>query len=402
VTALALASPALADPTPAPGSDAAVAEAKRQEKLAQASVTQIEGMLDALAEQTAQAGVAAGIAAEAYNKAQEELEAATQDAEAAQAAAQKSAGDLDAARGALARVALMNSQSGSEISQLEPLLTSGGIEEAMNKSAMLYVVGSAADRAASKFALAKQVAEQDGLRAAAAVKLREEKADDAAAKAQAAQAAADAAVKAEADAQVRHQELLEVLAEKKQTTVEAEQAAEERRQREQDEEERRKREQPAPAPAPSPNPSPTPNPNPPTPDPAPNPTVPDPPPDAPSDSAAAGQAAVAWARQQIGKPYEWGGTGPSSFDCSGLTSQAWLNGGGTRIPRVAADQYYASTKIPYSQLRAGDLIFWDPSLHHVAIASSATTMIEAPSAGKNVREIPIRWAGTVGYAGRVK
>ncbi|MDR2380865.1 MAG: C40 family peptidase [Bifidobacteriaceae bacterium] len=402
-TAFALATPALADPSPAPGSDAAVTEAKRQEELAAASVAEVEGMLDSLAEQTAQAEAAAGAAAEAYNKAQEELGAATEAAEAAQAAADQSAIDLEAARGALARLALMNAQSGSDIAQLEPLLTSGGIEEAMNKSALLYVVGSTTDRAAAKFALAKQAAEQDGKRAETAIKLREEKADQAAQAASAAQQAAETAIKAQAEAEVRHQELLQVLALKQQITLEAAQAAEERRQREKDEEARRQREsaqpsptQPTPAPAPAPTPAPSP-----APDPTEDTVTQDPAPDQ-SSGAEAGLAAVAWARQQIGKPYQWGGTGPSSFDCSGLTSQAWLNGGGKRIPRVAADQYYAATKIPYDQMRPGDLIFWGSDLHHVAIYSGNGNMIEAPSAGKNIREIPIRWSGTVQYAGRVK
>jgi cell wall-associated NlpC family hydrolase len=314
----------------------------------------------------------------------------------------------------------MNSQSGTDISQLEPLLNSDGLEEAMNKSVMLFVVGSAADRAASKFAVAKQSAEQFAIRADRAVELREEKATAAEAKAAAASQAAKAAVKAEQNAEVQHQQLLEVLAAKKRTTVAAEAAAEQRRQQEAEEKARLERLEQERAQAAVPNPpskpaattpsNPAPTPNPPS-----NPPstggsgggggggggggeTPAPPPAA---GAEAGLAAVAWARQQIGKPYQWGGSGPSSFDCSGLTSQAWLRGGGKAIPRVAADQYYFSTKIPYNQMRPGDLIFWGSDLHHVAMYSGNGMMIEAQRSGTNIHEIPIRWSGTVKYAGRV-
>lgn len=41
-------------------------------------------------------------------------------------------------------------------------------------------------------------------------------------------------------------------------------------------------------------------------------------------ATAAGKKAVAYATAQVGKPYEWGAEGPQTYDCSGLTSQAWL------------------------------------------------------------------------------
>ncbi|MDR1393278.1 MAG: C40 family peptidase [Bifidobacteriaceae bacterium] len=402
VAVFTLANPALADPPAPGGSDAAVSEARRQEQLAAASVAEVEAMLVTLASQTDQAAATAGAAAEAYNKAQEELTAATELVEQAEAEAAASGKELSKARGTLARVVLMNSQNGSDIAQLEPLLSSDGLEEAIQKSAMLQVVGSAADRAAARFALAQQTAEQDSERAKQAAELRQDKAASAESKAAAAQQAAEAAVRAQTEAATQHEQLLQVLADKRQTTVEAERSAEERRQRERDEEERRQREADPPPQLPDdppPNPPSDPPPNPPS-DPPPNPPS-DPPPDPPTEGSEAGLAAVAWARAQIGKPYQWGGNGPNSFDCSGLVQQAWLKGGGKSIPRVAADQYYVSTKIPYDQMRPGDLIFWGSDLHHVAIYSGNGNMIEAPSSGLTIREIPIRWSGTVKYAGRV-
>ncbi|MCL2803884.1 MAG: NlpC/P60 family protein [Micrococcales bacterium] len=121
-----------------------------------------------------------------------------------------------------------------------------------------------------------------------------------------------------------------------------------------------------------------------------------------NSSDLAALAALDWARQQIGKPYIWGGTGPNGFDCSGLVQMAYLKAVGKQIPRVAQDQYNAATKVPPGQMRPGDLIFWIDStgVHHVALYAGNGMMVEAPSRGKLVREVPIRWAGTTELAGR--
>lgn len=66
---------------------------------------------------------------------------------------------------------------------------------------------------------------------------------------------------------------------------------------------------------------------------------------------------LAFAREQLGKPYVWGATGPDAFDCSGLTSRAYA-AAGISIPQVAADQYDAATKIPDGQEQPGDLVFF--------------------------------------------
>ncbi|MDR1634978.1 MAG: C40 family peptidase [Bifidobacteriaceae bacterium] len=424
VAVLVAAAPASADPTPAPSSDAAVEEAKRQEALAAASVAEIEAMLADLRGETERAEEEAALAAEAYNQAQEELGQANLAVEEASADAEESQAALTQARGALARVALMNAQSGSDIAALEPLLNSGGIEEAASKSAMLFVVGSAADRAASKFAAAKQAADQAGVRSARAVELQTEKSAAARQKAGAAQQATEAAQRAEADAEVRHQEMLQVLAQKKNTTVAAEAAAEKRQLEEANEAARREAERASQAQRPSNGASQgsTGSGGGATTTPATGgdsgggggstPTSPSeggsgggttPPPTTPSDGAEAGLAALAWARAQIGKPYQWGGNGPNSFDCSGLTQQAWKNGGGKSIPRVAADQYALAQKIPYESMRPGDLIFWQRGgapIHHVAMYAGNGMMVEAMQTGTNIHEIPIRWANTVQYAGR--
>ena len=111
-----------------------------------------------------------------------------------------------------------------------------------------------------------------------------------------------------------------------------------------------------------------------------------------------------WARTQIGKPYQWGATGPDSYDCSGLTLRAWQRGG-VSLPRTSRDQYRAVEKIGYSELRPGDLIFYGNgsdagSIHHVAMYSGGGRMIEAARAGVPVRETALRMSGTMDFAGR--
>ncbi|PZR51589.1 NlpC/P60 family protein, partial [Xylanimonas oleitrophica] len=121
-------------------------------------------------------------------------------------------------------------------------------------------------------------------------------------------------------------------------------------------------------------------------------------------SAAQGQQAVAWARTQIGSPYQLGGTGPA-YDCSGLTLRAWQSAG-LDISRTSRSQYLTVAKIPYDQMRPGDLIFYTnragdhTQIRHVAIYSGGGMMIEAPRPGVAVRETAIRWGETMPYAGR--
>jgi cell wall-associated NlpC family hydrolase len=125
----------------------------------------------------------------------------------------------------------------------------------------------------------------------------------------------------------------------------------------------------------------------------------------PHGSSSAGTEAVAWAKQQLGLPYRWGGAGPDSYDCSGLTMRAWQHAG-VALPHYAASQYAQSAKVPYSGIRPGDLIFYatDPgrpsSIHHVTMYIGGGRMIEAPYTGANVRIVAVRWSRTMPWAGR--
>ncbi|WP_055602712.1 C40 family peptidase, partial [Streptomyces aureus] len=60
-------------------------------------------------------------------------------------------------------------------------------------------------------------------------------------------------------------------------------------------------------------------------------------------------AAVSFARAQLGKPYVWGATGPSAYDCSGLTQAAW-RAAGVSLPRTTYTQINAGRRVSRSQL----------------------------------------------------
>lgn len=121
-------------------------------------------------------------------------------------------------------------------------------------------------------------------------------------------------------------------------------------------------------------------------------------------SGRAAAVAVAYAMRQLGKPYQWGAEGPDRFDCSGLTSAAYL-AAGVVIPRVAADQFYAGAHVGVADLLPGDLVFYannpanPATIHHVGMYIGNGLMVHAPHTGDVVRIASI-WRS--GYAGAVR
>ncbi|MGW6984005.1 NlpC/P60 family protein [Streptomyces sp. NPDC054932] len=103
---------------------------------------------------------------------------------------------------------------------------------------------------------------------------------------------------------------------------------------------------------------------------------------------AAGGAALTYAAAQIGKPYVWGAEGPGSFDCSGLTSQAWAHAGRT-IPRTSQEQWARLPKVPLDRLRPGDLVVYFPKATHVGLYVGDGKVIQAPRPGARVKVSPI-------------
>jgi cell wall-associated NlpC family hydrolase len=112
--------------------------------------------------------------------------------------------------------------------------------------------------------------------------------------------------------------------------------------------------------------------------------------------------AIAAADTQLGKPYVYGGSGPDTWDCSGLTQWSYRQVG-VNLPRTAAEQYAAvPLKIPLGQLLPGDLLFWatnvsDPTtIHHVAIYLGNGMMLAAPHTGTDVQVQPVYLDGYFG------
>ncbi|MET9131598.1 C40 family peptidase [Streptomyces antibioticus] len=101
-----------------------------------------------------------------------------------------------------------------------------------------------------------------------------------------------------------------------------------------------------------------------------------------------GDRAVRYAVEQIGKPYEWGAEGPASYDCSGLTSEAWGHAG-TPIPRTSQEQWARLPRIPLNRLRPGDLVLYFPEATHVALYLGDGMVVQAPRTGERVKISPI-------------
>ncbi|MFD8995995.1 C40 family peptidase [Streptomyces abikoensis] len=106
--------------------------------------------------------------------------------------------------------------------------------------------------------------------------------------------------------------------------------------------------------------------------------------------AVSGRAAraVAFAYSALGKPYEWGATGPSSFDCSGLTQAAW-QAAGVSLPRTTYTQINAGRRVSRDRLAPGDLVFFYSGISHVGLYVGDGKMIHAPHPGAPVRVAPV-------------
>ncbi|MFJ9808382.1 NlpC/P60 family protein [Streptomyces sp. NPDC101158] len=98
--------------------------------------------------------------------------------------------------------------------------------------------------------------------------------------------------------------------------------------------------------------------------------------------------AIAYARAQLGKPYVWGATGPSAFDCSGLTQASW-RAAGVSLPRTTYTQINAGRRVSRSELAPGDLVFFYSGISHVGLYIGGGQMIHAPRPGAPVRIAPI-------------
>ncbi|MEW5353623.1 NlpC/P60 family protein [Streptomyces sp. 16-176A] len=96
-------------------------------------------------------------------------------------------------------------------------------------------------------------------------------------------------------------------------------------------------------------------------------------------------AAFAAAQSKLGSPYQWSHAGPSTFDCSGLTSWAYAQAN-VSIPRTSEAQATIGTRISsQSQLQVGDLVFFFNDIHHVGLYAGNGQVLHAPRSGTVVR-----------------
>lgn len=144
---------------------------------------------------------------------------------------------------------------------------------------------------------------------------------------------------------------------------------------------------------------------------------------APPPAAGTVRTVIDRALSQLGVPYAWGGGnahGPTrgirdggvadahgdytkiGFDCSGLMIYAFA-AAGYRLPHYSGYQYDSGRKVPLSQKRAGDMLFWSTRgrIHHVALYVGGEQMVEAPYSGSRVRLTSVRYGGIAPYATRL-
>ena len=403
-------------------------------RAAQEAVRTGAGVVAAIELELAQQSAALDVAWVAVATAAEDYTGAVVAQDAAQAAAADAAersaradGQVEEARAELGQIALEANRSGGSLDSVAVLLSADGYEDFVARSTAIDQIGQRTEQAVQRYQAAELVGRtlaELAQEAADQARQAASSAEQALRQAEQLQAAAEAEV---ARVAAEREVLLAQLAELRQTSLEVERA----RQAVLDAERAARADAAAQAGHPSqpptgvgpatpadPPPTTPPADPPPTTPPAADPPAGDPPPSTPPSSdpyglgtgsqrgsADQGLAAVAWAQQQVGKPYAYGASGPDSFDCSGLTMRAWA-AAGVAINRSSRDQYRQVYKITYDSMRPGDLIFYgtvasDPgSVNHVAMYIGNGQVVEASRSGIPVRIAAVRWTSTMPFAGR--
>ena len=356
------------------------------------------------------AWVAVATAAEDYTGAvvaQDAAQAAAADAAERSAQADE---QVEEARAELGRIALEANRSGGSLDSVAVLLSADGYEDFVARSTAIDQIGQRTEQAVQRYQAAELVGRtlaelaQD---AADQARQAASSAEQALRQAEQLQAAAEAEV---ARVAAEREVLLAQLAELRQTSLEVERA----HQAALDAERAARDDAAARAGHPSQPPTVGGPVIPPVGEPPPTTPPPSTPPSSDPNglgtgsqrgSADQGLAAVAWAQQQVGKPYVYGASGPDSFDCSGLAMRAWA-AAGVAINRSSRDQYRQVYKITYDSMRPGDLIFYgtvasDPgSVYHVAMYIGNGQVVEASRPDIPVRIAAVRWTSTMPFAGR--
>ncbi|MBX3195346.1 MAG: NlpC/P60 family protein [Schumannella sp.] len=364
-----------------------VQNAKRSQAATEAEIDRIEGLLISLENQARELGRIAQEQAERYAQARDALDAATQKVERLKARADEAQERADRSRVRAARLIAQLARTGGGDLTLGLLMGSAAqTDQLLSRLGTMNRVSESSADILAKAQFDQNLAESLGDEAEVAEQARQKLAQQA----QDAYAAAEAASqKAQDDvaAQQEHADRMYAqLASLKNTTAELEREYQEGLTAQQEEEQ---------------NTSPPPPTNPPSGvDPTPDPPV-----------ASAVQQAIAYAKAQLGEPYAFGGAGPGSWDCSGLTKMSYASAG-VYIGTHSVNNQYQTMKsqgrlVPVGQRQPGDLLFYSPggstangSMYHVTMYIGNGQMIEAPRPGLTVRIVAVRGGDLVPYAAR--
>jgi cell wall-associated NlpC family hydrolase len=385
--------PARADPKPPViPSQSTVDAAERAAAAKAAQVAAIEQQLASANDRLEELGRAAGRADEAYNGAVYRLQQAKTEAATAAARAAKAQQTLDGERRQIGRFAVASYQGGGDIAKLGPLFSPDGPQELLDSAGAAHAVSTAMQGSFLRYTATQVVSNAFRMQAdQAVVKVKAATDTAAAAKAraeaaEAGQAAAVASMGAERKKQItqlaalrntsyrvaaQRQNGLEELARKHAAALAAKKAEELRKRIAAREAAERAKEAKR----------------------------------GPKTSPKGSSAAIAFALSQLGDPYVWGATGPDSWDCSGLTMEAWAHAG-IQLPHYSVAQYEQVKHISADELQPGDLIFWaddanDPStIFHVAMYLGSGQMIHAPRTGRPVKLENVYYWKTPDFFGR--
>jgi len=359
-----------------------VMAARNNEAATQAAVDEIEALLVGLEAQATELGRTAQVKGEEYNAAKNALDVASVKADNLQAqAADAEVKAENSARKAGQLIAQLARTGGGSLTV--ELLFSPDADDLLGTLGTASKVSEQAADVYQKATQDKNNAQSLSDQAARAEAERETLATAAESALAEAKSAADAALARVAEQQAASDQMYAQLATLKGTTADVEAGYVAGLTAEQEEAEQ---------PPPPVDPGPAPN----------------PPPAEPNSNAVAG--AIAFAYAQIGDMYQFAGSGPDVWDCSGLTQAAYGSVGVYIGAHLVSSQYYTMADqgrlVPLSDMVPGDLIYYANGgvswggFYHVTMYVGNGQMIEAPREGVPVRVTAVRYYDALPYAGR--
>lgn len=363
-----------------------VQNAKRNQAATAAEIDRIEGILVALENKAAELGKIALIKGEEYAVAFDAVAAATQKVERLNDRAQEAEDRADeSAKRAAQLIAMLARTGGGDLTLGLIIGSATDTDQLLARLGSMNRLTESSTDILARAQFDQNLAESLSADAKAAEKVRKRLATEAEDALAVAQAASDKAAAEVAVQQTHVDQMYAQLASLKNTTASVEQAYQEGLSEQQENQQNN-------PPAPPPNP----------------PGGVDPTPDPPVGSAV--QHAISYAMAQLGEPYAFGGAGPGSWDCSGLTKMSYASAGVYIGTHSASNQYSTMAAqgrlVSISALAAGDLLFYSNggstsgSKYHTTIYIGGGQMVESPRPGVNVRVVAVRYGDLVPFAGR--